>query len=251
MTLAVTPGAGNAARAHAPSRRRRDDEEQTNVAITTSMAARTEPQTDVGAVCSHDVTTFAGTTPGNAPCDPAGTTATSTWAMTLGGQAFLGDTDVTGRSRTRVRLPDGSPYPGDLVEDILEYRALRARALGGGHLGTRRRGLFERLEDRLRSGDEPCAERGHVRAYHRFDLSRSARLRLESPDGVVGPETVVQIRNISAGGVKLETSDAVEAGQRAWLVLPHHERAVVLTARVAWARGDVAGLMFAGAPAWD
>lgn len=149
----------------------------------------------------------------------------------------------------RATLPNGTPYPGDLVTDILEYRALRGMALARGPLPHKRQKQYVTLETRLRSFDRPDPKRRHARAYHRFDLAIPARVRIlldgraQVIDGI--------IENISAGGVKIGVRERPEAGERAWLILQVRGAVVVLPSRIAWARGESLGLMFAGAPKWN
>lgn len=163
--------------------------------------------------------------------------------------ARLGDTETSGRTWPTVFMPDGSAYPGDLIEDILEYRALRARMLAGDTVQPQQRSSFATLEERVRSRDLPNeGGRAHVRAYHRFDLSIAAKLRILRPKG---SETIdVRIENVSAGGVKISADRELEDGMAVWLVMPRGGSLVVLPSRVAWCRSGNAGLMFAGAPAW-
>lgn len=187
---------------------------------------------------------------GNAPCEGS---ETSTCAPASGAfaPAQWGITDIHGKSWTPVSLPDGRPYPGDLVSDILKYRTLRARALSGVGFGPRRRARFERLEELMRSHDDPFQPpRRHVRAYHRFDYRFSAKVRFDHErDGTTNIEDA-EVENISAGGVKLAAAPEVEVGQKAWLIIEHGKTTVTMPSRVAWKRDGAAGLMFAGAPSW-
>jgi len=155
-----------------------------------------------------------------------------------------GNDHVTGRSTVVIKMPDGAPYPGDLIEDILEYRKHRAFQLSQSPDFDEAR--FQQLEDRLRSvpdGDHLSS----IRAYHRFDFTFEAKLRFVSEDDEV---SLVNVRtvNVSAGGVKVQLDCLRPAGERVWLLVAHRGSVFVLPARIAWSRDTSAGLMFAGAP---
>ncbi len=148
-----------------------------------------------------------------------------------------------------VSLPNGRPYPGDLVADILEYRILRARTLSGTALHAEDLDRYDTLQALLCSSDDD-QHHGHGRAYHRFGLRMPGRLRVSQGRGATIYE--VGIDNVSAGGVKLFGARAHAAGERVQLLLPQQddERTIVLPARVAWMKGAAVGLMFAGAARW-
>jgi hypothetical protein len=142
---------------------------------------------------------------------------------------------------------DGSPYQGDLVADILEYRELRRRLLGGGSLGALEQVRFDRLQLKLRPTWDPARSvRSYTRAYERFDCDFLTEIQVDS----AGPQRfAVRLENLSAGGAKLASAETLEPGQVVSLLMPNREgRAIALPARVAWSRGTQLGLMFAGAP---
>lgn len=162
-------------------------------------------------------------------------------------QAFAfedeGGIGIDGKVRPRIRMPDGSPYPGDLLDDILEYRQLRTQQLAQSSEADEAR-LVE-LENRLRAVPNE-GETAFIRAYHRFDLSVRAKLRHGIGEDVRLSDALIV--NVSAGGVKLKLDVVPPEGDRVWLLLPRHDAIVILPARVAWSRGEAVGLMFAGAP---
>ncbi len=161
-------------------------------------------------------------------------------------QQCLGLGDVGALDEPGPLQPDGTPYPADLVRDILEYRRLRARVLGGGNLRDQQLERYDQLKGRLCTSEQ---QRGLGRAFHRFDLRTSAILRVS--DGLGFRGDAVALDNISAGGVKLVGAKARAAGERVELVLEAGGgRTIVLPARVAWMRGPALGLMFAGAARW-
>lgn len=180
---------------------------------------------------------------GEQPCDPPVQTVSP--AEIRGGCTGLGDiaaTDAAG-----PMLPSGEPYAGDLLADILEYRRVRARVLGGGVLP---RSLAERhktLEDHL--GTVTGEDKGRGRAFHRFELRVPAMLRMAHGGAVRVAE--VGVDDISAGGVKLVGGGVRVEGERVELLMDTADgRTVILPARVAWMRGAALGLMFAGAARW-
>ena len=144
-------------------------------------------------------------------------------------------------------MPTGEAYPGNLLADILEYRRMRARVLGGTTLPEAQEGRYAELQTLLCASESQ--DRGHGRAYHRFDIRVPATLRVA--EGRTVRATAVGVDNISAGGVRLEGAKARAAGERVELLMDAGQgRTVVLPARVAWMRGSSVGLMFAGAARW-
>jgi hypothetical protein len=127
---------------------------------------------------------------------------------------------------------------------------MRAHMLAGKRLGSRAQARYDELEDRLRAREgSGTSERGHLRAFHRFDVQLAAAVRF-----CVGGERVLvpaEMENLSAGGVKLTMPESPTVGERVWLQLQLTGGAVaILPSRVIWARGSAIGLMFAGAPKW-
>jgi len=144
-------------------------------------------------------------------------------------------------------MPSGEPYPGDLLTDILEYRRIRARVLGGGVLPKSMTSRYEALQNLM--GAVTGKDKGRGRAFHRFDLRVAASLRMAEGRSVKVID--VGVDNMSAGGVKLAGAGARPAGERVELLMDAGDgRTVVLPARVAWMRGSALGLMFAGAARW-
>lgn len=146
--------------------------------------------------------------------------------------------------------PDGRPYPGRLLDDILEYRSLRANMLAGNHIDTDAHARYLALEGKLRAHENAPTERAHLRAFHRFDLRLDAGVRFR----IAGQRILVQaaVENISAGGVKLSMPDIPHIGEAVWLQMRLGSGPLaILPSRVVWARGHVVGLMFAGAPRWS
>lgn len=144
-------------------------------------------------------------------------------------------------------MPTGEPYPGDLLADILEYRRIRARVLGGGVLPKSLTHRYETLQNLV--GAVTGRDKGRGRAFHRFDLRVPAALRMADGQGMKVID--VGVDNMSAGGVKLAGAGARAEGERCELLMDAGDgRTVILPARVAWMRGAALGLMFAGAARW-
>ena len=180
---------------------------------------------------------------GGEPCDPPARTRTAPAIRgECAGVGSVATTDAAG-----PKMPTGEPYPGDLLADILEYRRVRARVLGGGVLHPSLTGRHQTLEDHL--GTVTGEDKGRGRAFHRFALRVPATLRLAQGRSVRAVE--VGVDDISAGGVKLVGAGERVAGERVELLMDTADgRTVILPARVAWMRGPALGLMFAGAARW-
>lgn len=180
---------------------------------------------------------------GDEPCDPPAPTA---YAARGPGECLgVGDRGIN--DAAGPVMPTGEPYPGDLLTDILEYRRIRARVLGGGVLPKSLTHRYETLQNLM--GAVTGKDKGRGRAFHRFDLRVPAALRMA--DGQNVKVIDVGVDNLSAGGVKLAGAGARAAGERCELLMDAGDgRTVVLPARVAWMRGPALGLMFAGAARW-
>jgi hypothetical protein len=158
------------------------------------------------------------------------------------------------RHRIVATLPDGGAYDGDLVGDILEFRALRLRSLRGEPMAESVVHRFEQLQRRLGPRTDDPNPWAKVRKFHRFRCNFPARLRYGSQHG---DRTVpVLVADLGAGGVCVTWPDHGRVvGELAWLVIDlvaaGRPRTIVLTARVANAERGHCGLLFAGAPEWD
>ncbi|MCA9707179.1 MAG: FHA domain-containing protein [Myxococcales bacterium] len=154
-----------------------------------------------------------------------------------------GPTDSSGNPLV-FETPDGKTYVGDLLDDILEYRSLRAQHLRGGFAEP---GLVRKLEDlkqRLQSGDSSALQR----SYSRFGCWLQGRLRIAD-----GDEPVCWIRNLGVDGAQLAMEEhALGPDAIVWLTIEVRDdglsRAVVLAGRVSWTDDELVGITFAGAP---
>lgn len=144
-----------------------------------------------------------------------------------------------------ARDPDGKPYDGDLIADVVRYRELRSQSLSGEILGGEAFDELAALEARLRqprpsvtaSDDEPAV----LRSFFRFECDFPARIRA----GIVDAQ--FDVRDISAGGVKLVGEHRFTPGDTASLVVEVGSHHLAFPSRVAWVKDDCFGLMFAGA----
>lgn len=144
-----------------------------------------------------------------------------------------------------ARDPEGQPYDGDLIADVVRYRDLRAQSLSGELLGSERFDELAVLEARLRqprpnvatSDDAPAV----LRSFYRFECDFPARIKA----GIV--DAPFDVRDISAGGVKLVGEHRFTPGDTAALVVVIGPHRLAFPSRVAWVKEDCFGLMFAGA----
>jgi len=140
--------------------------------------------------------------------------------------------------------PDGIEHGSRLLDDILEYRTLRALARRGELPHPSQQARFLGLEASLRQpagGDER-------RAFGRYECWFPATLRLAS-----GQERPCSVHDLGVDGAQLVVEGhELEDDDFVWLGIPlegnGRPRDEVLTGRVAWIDGDRLGLAFAGAP---
>ena len=133
-------------------------------------------------------------------------------------------------------------YGGDLWADVLEYRAMRAQALGGTAMTRGQRERFTALESLLRGATNDVR-----RQFLRFACRYHATIELATRE-----QLRVTLLDASAGGVKAECATAVREGDPVVLVLDPEGVAgsIALPARIIWVRSGFVGLMFAGAAQW-
>lgn len=174
----------------------------------------------------------------HAPTTPTGA-AVPSWAVT----------DRDGRALVFER-PDGGEYEGNLVDDVIEYRMLRAQHLRGGFAEGAAARRFEALRARLVQPAVVSArpDRPDQRAFRRFGCWLPADVRLAT-----GEDHPCQVRDIGVDGAQLvAVSHGLEPEAIVWLAIEVLEngqaRSLVLAARVAWVDDEFVGLAFAGAP---
>ena len=136
------------------------------------------------------------------------------------------------------------PSASELIAEILEDRALRAKALREP-LQADERSRLRLLDESLRSSSDQSHER---REYRRFDCRFPVRIELIGADGA--SEIVEgEIADLSAGGAKVMIARPLASGQAATIRFIEDARGseIRFEARVAWGRPGCVGLMFAGA----
>jgi hypothetical protein len=133
-------------------------------------------------------------------------------------------------------------YPGDFWADVLEYRAMRAQALGGVVSSGEQRQRFAELERRLRGTTDDVR-----RQFLRFTCRFRATIELPHRE-----HALAIVLDASAGGAKVKCASEVHEGDPVVLELEAESLAgsVALPARIIWVRDGFVGLMFAGAPQW-
>lgn len=158
------------------------------------------------------------------------------------------------RHRVIACHADGSTYSGDLLGDILDYRALRVRSLRGDVLDEAEIRRFGVLQGTLHQPPAPGDTQETKRKFFRFRCGFPARLRHGEH---FGDRTArVTVVDLSAGGAGVQAPGAPLAiGDLAWLVIDlvvgKRPRTIVLTGRIVTADDALFGLLFAGAPEWE
>jgi hypothetical protein len=142
--------------------------------------------------------------------------------------------------------PDGVEHGSRLLDDVLEYRTLRALARRGELPHPTQAARFEALKARLR---QPAGHGSDERrTFGRYECWFPATLRLAA-----GQERPCTVHDLGVDGAQLRVEGhELEDDEFVWLVVTleggGRSRDEVLTARVAWLDGERLGLAFAGAP---
>ncbi|MEM7158884.1 MAG: FHA domain-containing protein [Myxococcota bacterium] len=152
------------------------------------------------------------------------------------------------RHRVIATRPDGTVYEGSLVDDLIEYRALRARELRGE---TPTEEEFDRtaiLHGRLRA---PPSRFPSKRIFERFSCHFPAKLRFAGEE-----EMSIAVLDLGADGAKIRAYDHnLPHGKIVWLAIHLVSRGraqtVVFTGRVTWTCRDHVGLSLGGMPGWE
>jgi len=162
------------------------------------------------------------------------------------------------RERERHRLtalrPDGSPYRGDLVGDILVFRDLQLRVTRREPISPIEQELLQRFAESFRQpADDPSPYAG-LRRFVRFRCRFPARVRwLEGP---VQDSSAVVVQDLGVGGARLTWREhSLDEGVVAWLVIDvaagSRARTLVFPTRVAWVATNELGVQFAGVAEWE
>ncbi len=169
--------------------------------------------------------------------------------VTVGSTAATAEPPMT---RVETHAPDGTPYPGDLVGDVILHRNLRLRLLRQHTVAPSVQRRFEVLDERLRTRPGPGTPARCSRVFTRLTCSIPARLRCASDD-LDG--CAAQVIDLSAGGARLRTTNTLQLDDLCWvlleLVTEHGPNTMVFASRVVWKHGDEMGVVFSGAPGWS
>lgn len=158
----------------------------------------------------------------------------------------------TSWKRIEARAPEGLPYGGDLLSDVILYRNLRLRHARGDAIPPQVKATFVALEKRLQA---PALERddpNRSREFARFAVSFPAHLRFGKNEDTGFP---VEVRDFGVGGCKVHGPGLLlDLDELTWLAIDlvsqHGPRTIVFTARVVWSQAGEMGLVFSGAPGW-
>ncbi len=160
--------------------------------------------------------------------------------------------DRPGRAEQRhpvvATYGDGTAYPGNFIDDILNYRRLRTRSHRGDQMQVEDREAYDGLERGLRLPHDDSQGR---RYFIRFECDIPAKLRFSDRG-----EMAATVLDMGVDGAKLRVVDhQVDHDAIVWLAihLVYRGRAstVAFTSRVVWTCKDHVGLGFAGAPDWE
>ena len=158
------------------------------------------------------------------------------------------------RHRMTALKPDGDPYAGDLVGDLLIFRDLQLRMIRRETLSpVEHRALAHLTTVFTQVADDPSPH-ASLRRFQRFACRFPARVRwLEGAIEHVAP---VSVLDIGVGGARVAwRSHSLEVGVVAWLVIDRflggHTRTVVLPTRIAWTTEIDLGMQFAGTQEWE
>ncbi len=150
--------------------------------------------------------------------------------------------------------PDGTPYRGDLVGDILVFRDLQLRVIRHDTISPLEQELLQRFTDAFRQPPDDPSPFAALRRFMRFRCRFPARVRwlqgtLEGSDPVV-------VQDLGVGGARLTWRDhPLDEGVVAWLVIDvsagSRARTLVFPTRVAWVTTNELGVQFAGVVEWE
>lgn len=158
------------------------------------------------------------------------------------------------RHRLTALRPDGSPYRGDLVGDILVFRDLQLRVTRHEPISTVEQDLLQRFAESFRQPPDDPSPYAGLRRFVRFRCRFPARVRwLEGP---IQDSSAVVVQDLGVGGARLTWREhPLEEGVVAWLVIDvaagSRARTLVFPTRVAWVTPSELGVQFAGVAEWE
>jgi pSer/pThr/pTyr-binding forkhead associated (FHA) protein len=167
----------------------------------------------------------------------------------------LHEREPSERHRVVARRPDGTPYAGNIISDVIEYRDLRLRQSREESLDARAHERFETLQRTLAHPPQDADPEVERRRFCRFRVAFPARLRHGGHDAE--KTSAVTVLDLGAGGARIDFADhGLRVGDLVWLVIDlemsGRMRTFVFASRVVkiYDDGDL-GIIFAGAPEWD
>ena len=175
-------------------------------------------------------------------------------AGAVGGCGQFRRAGIYERHRLTALRPDGSPYRGDLVGDILVCRDLQLRVTRHEPISLVEQELLQRFVDSFRQPPDDPSPYAGLRRFVRFRCRFPARVRwLEGP---IQDSAAVVVQDLGVGGARLTWREhPLEEGVVAWLVIEvavgSRGRTLVFPTRVAWATPNELGVQFAGVAEWE
>ena len=150
--------------------------------------------------------------------------------------------------------PDGSPFRGDLVGQILAFRQLQLRVTRGDSVSPVEHELLQTYEASFRQPPDDPSPYGSLRRFARFRCRFPARVRWL--EGSTEQAAAVHVQDLGVGGARLTWREhPLREGLVAWLVIDvvssRRPRTLVFPTRVAWATPTEVGLQFSGAVEWE
>ena len=155
------------------------------------------------------------------------------------------------RHRVKALRPDGRPYEGDLVGDILMFRDLQLRMTRHDSITPGELEDLKRCTEAFRQPPDDPSPYASLRRFVRFRCRFPARVRWL--EGQAERIASVDVEDFGVGGARLRWREhPLHEGIVAWLVIDTVVRArtrtLVFPTRVAWATPNEIGLQFAGMP---
>lgn len=158
------------------------------------------------------------------------------------------------RHRLTALRPDGTPYRGDLVGDILTFRDLQLRMVRHETVSPLEQELLKRFTEAFRQPPDDPSPYAGLRRFVRFRSRFPARMRWL--EGAVDGTAPVVVQDLGVGGARVTWREhPLEEGVVAWLVVDvtvgSRARTLVFPTRVAWVAGNEVGVQFAGVAEWE
>lgn len=158
------------------------------------------------------------------------------------------------RHRVSAVHPDGTPYLGDLLGDIVKHRQLQLRMTRGETLSPAEHEQLRGLSAQFRQPPDATDPYAGLRRFVRWQCRFPARVRWLV--GAVGRAAPVLVQDLGVGGSRVAWRDhPLKEGVVAWLVIDlissERPRTLVFPTRVAWATSGEMGLQFAGTVEWE